>query len=194
MLKYIIQSNKSVSKLKHLKYQLVKYSSSSTNSLPISEPINKTNSIITHHEKRNLRYSCQEIYDIVYNVNDYKNFMPWCIDSKTLSSKNYNIQELTIGFKSGLFNLSEKYTSKVEYVKDQSITAISLDNKMFNHLNSKWLFTPGTNANTCTVNFYIEFSFKSEFHSHVANIFFEEVAKKIVSSFESRCRKLYGIR
>ncbi|KAL7750660.1 hypothetical protein RI367_004002 [Sorochytrium milnesiophthora] len=41
---------------------------------------------LVHSERKVLRYSPAQLYDLVSDVNQYKQFVPFCIDSKILSS------------------------------------------------------------------------------------------------------------
>lgn len=63
-----------------------------------------------HFERRLLKYSCQQVYDIVANVNSYYQFVPWCKESKIIRKDSNNPNklkaELVVGF--GVFN--ERYT------------------------------------------------------------------------------------
>jgi ribosome-associated toxin RatA of RatAB toxin-antitoxin module len=39
------------------------------------------------------RFSAEQLYHIVQDVNNYKHFIPWCTDSKVLSTTSKEIQE-----------------------------------------------------------------------------------------------------
>ena len=54
------------------------------------------------------RYSVDQLYDVVANVDDYKYFVPWCVASKTFEqSETHARADLEVGFPP----ISEKYTS-----------------------------------------------------------------------------------
>lgn len=55
-------------------------------------------------------YSMEELYDVVANVDDYKNFVPWCRESTVFEkSESHARANLVVGFPP----IVEKYTSVI---------------------------------------------------------------------------------
>lgn len=143
------------------------------------------------------------MYSVVANVAEYSSFVPWCISSNVLSLKPAStpsnppssemLAELTIGFGSGLFSFSEKYTSQVSLVPYSSVKVRAAESPLFHHLHNFWTFEP-TPDGRCSLHFSVDFAFQSSLHSSAVDLFFTNVVQKLVSAFESRCAEKYGTR
>ncbi|KAF9573879.1 Coenzyme Q-binding protein coq10a, mitochondrial [Mortierella alpina] len=124
-----------------------------------------------HYQDRTLlKYSQQEFYDLVANVDDYHKFLPWCTYSKmsapvrssvtntrteleqglrSASKPNHGVTttrhgELGIGFNS----LQERYVSTVTCQEPWMVRAVSYDSKLFKELSTTWRFTPNVPKTT----------------------------------------------
>ncbi|XP_057292422.1 coenzyme Q-binding protein COQ10 homolog A, mitochondrial-like isoform X2 [Hydractinia symbiolongicarpus] len=142
-------------------------------------------------ETKVIGYSMEQFYDVIANVDDYKYFVPWCVASRTFQkSETYARADLEVGFPP----ISEKYSSILTLARPNLVKSECMDGTLFNHLVCNWRLSEGPKeiANSCTLNFYLSFEFKSVLHSQLSDMFFDEVVRKMVSAFESRSQTLYG--
>jgi coenzyme Q-binding protein COQ10 len=141
----------------------------------------------THKERRLVRFSSEQLYQIVSHVESYHKFVPWCIGSSILRSTPTNLEaELVVGY--GMFN--EKYISDVELIRPSSVIATSKQTNLLEYLRTKWSFSPcSSNPLHCWVTFEIDFKFKSALYNQVSDMFLQDVINSMVSAFEGRCRK-----
>lgn len=142
-----------------------------------------------HQEQRLMGYSQQQMYDVVADVEHYKDFVPWCVISHVIKkSPTYLEAELEVGFQ--LF--IERYISKVTLAPPHSVQTVTQESTLFHHLHSTWDIKPGPNTGTCWLSFQVDFAFKSPLYRQVATMFFDEVVQHMMTAFESRCNTMYG--
>ena len=61
----------------------------------------------------------------------------------------------------------------------------------FKYLNNNWKFEE-SEAGHCTLDFYVDFEFKSRILQRLIEGLFAEAVRRMVRSFESRAADLYG--
>lgn len=169
----------------------------SRTSLPLTSSLSKlsysrilSNSVVTsrtHKERRLLKFSNEELYEIVSSVDSYHKFVPWCLQSTVLRSSPTHLEaELCVGY--GLFH--EKYISDVQLVRPKSVVATSRQTNLLEYLKTTWTFSPcSSNPLHCWVVFEIDFKFKSAMYNSVSDMFLQDIINSMVSAFEGRCRK-----
>jgi coenzyme Q-binding protein COQ10 len=149
----------------------------------------------SHSETRTLPYSAKQMYDLVADVEDYPQFLPWTAAARIKSRDPQGdveimIADLVVSFK--VFR--ERFSSKVTLVEgDNRIETEYLDGP-FKYLHSTWRFedATGDDATGCHVKFDVSFEFKSRLLQGAAGMFFNEAMQRIVRAFESRAKELYG--
>ncbi len=146
-----------------------------------------------HQERRLVKYTPEELFDVVSAVQHYSIFLPWCEHSVVLGvSRDSKLMkaDLKVGFR----GLSEQYTSSIHLSRPRSITVEAIDSTVFKELKSQWNFQSGPSPGSCWLEFKVEFCFRSPLYNQLASMFLDEVVKKMMTSFEQRCQQLYGQR
>ncbi|MAQ71440.1 MAG: ubiquinone-binding protein [Alphaproteobacteria bacterium] len=144
--------------------------------------------MLQHIEKRHVPYSQAQMFDLVASVDTYKDFAPWCVASriKKWDGPDVFYADLVIGYK--MFR--ERFSSKVVLERPDCIY-IEYQKGPLKHLQNRWKFED-MGDNTCVIHFSVEFEFQNVFLQKLATGFFNEVVKRMVSSFENRAAELYG--
>ena len=139
-----------------------------------------------HHEKRNLPYGAEAMYDLVADVAHYHEFLPWVSAVRIRSdSEAEMIADLIVGFKS----LREKFTSRVVKSRPRTIQVDYLDGPL-KYLRNEWTFEPTPTG--CTVNFSVDFAFRNRLFEALAGQVFDQALRKMIGAFETRADALYG--
>ncbi|CAD0196868.1 unnamed protein product [Chrysodeixis includens] len=136
-------------------------------------------------------HTMEQMFEVVSDVDNYHKFLPWCKKSIVFTRSPSNLKaDLIIGFPP----INESYTSNVTLVKPHMVKAECMDGKLFHHMLTLWRFSPGLKRElqSCVIDFRITFEFKSAFHSHLSNLFFDQVARQMESAFIEEVGRRFG--
>ncbi len=144
--------------------------------------------MLKHLEQRHLPYTPEQMFALVADVGRYQEFLPWCIASRINRRESETVfyADLVVGYK--MFR--ERFSSKVMLSPSQEIRIEYLKGPLKN-LKNRWLFIRQPD-NTCLIDFAVEFEFSNVALQTLANMFFNEVVKRMVGAFETRAEALYG--
>lgn len=141
-----------------------------------------------HSIKKILPYSPKQLYDLVADIENYDQFLPWCEQAQVIEKKSDELiyAKLSIGFKS----VKGEYVSKVKFDEDEKKISVELAEGPFKHLRQVWHFFQLESGTK--VEFDIDFKLHSKILERVMNMVFEPACKKMINAFEQRAKKLYG--
>ena len=138
---------------------------------------------------KKFNYSKKDLIELVLKIDDYKFFLPWCINSKilTINKKKKDLKiiaNLEIGFKS----FREIYTSEVIYNNQNSKIEVTSINGNIKKLLNIWEFEE-IEKKSCNVIFFIDIELKNPIVNILFNKFFNYGFEKILNSFEQRAKE-----
>ena len=140
----------------------------------------------THAEKRILRYTPEQLFDLVAAVERYPEFLPWCTAARVRSrTDKLMIADMAIGFRM----IRERFTSRVVLDRPRAIDVAYADGP-FKHLTNRWRFIPKPEG--CEIDFFVDFEFRSKLLEKMIGLLFDEACRRMISAFEGRARALYG--
>lgn len=144
------------------------------------------------HIERNalVHYSPAEMYQLVNNVDDYSNFLPWCRSSEAVEKSELEIIG-RIEIARGVLNKS--FMTKNALTPNQRID-IQLLEGPFKTLHGYWSFEPLKTSDACKVGLVLDFEFDSALMSIAAKPIFTQIANSLVDSFCKRAVEVYGER
>ena len=138
------------------------------------------------HQKKILNYNADDLFDIVIDIENYSDFIPWCSNSKIISKDNNAIvADLMISYK--LFN--ETFRSFVYFDKKKLAISINYTEGPLKSLNTSWYFRK-IKKNKTEINFNIDIKFKFWAFNKLLRNFFKTIENKMVDAFEMRAYEL----
>lgn len=144
-----------------------------------------------HDETRHVRFTADQMFDLVADVEHYPDFLPWCLGTRVRDrhsdaiKRDVFLADMVIGFKM----LRERYTSRVTLDRTALEIHVAYLDGPFKHLENRWSFRP--DAEGSVIDFYIEFEFRSKMLQSVIGRMFHEAVRVMVNAFEKRAADLY---
>ncbi|MBI3418730.1 MAG: type II toxin-antitoxin system RatA family toxin [Proteobacteria bacterium] len=142
-----------------------------------------------HHEQKILPHTPRQMFDLVADVDKYKEFLPWCCGSRVIWRKeNVFNADVDIGYPF----LRETFNSNVVLDPYERIDVV-YQSGPFSHLRNSWTFLPVKGKKThCEVVFDIDFHFSSGFLNTAIGPVFDSAVHNMVAAFEKRANSIYG--
>lgn len=136
-------------------------------------------------------HSADQMFNLIADVASYPKFLPWCAAARIRREWHQDGNDvidadLVISFK--VFR--ERFTSRVTLKPQTRQIDVEYLDGPFKYLNNHWTFTPDETG--CTVDFHVDFEFKSAILQAVIGVVFNEAMHRIVRAFETRADALYG--
>jgi len=138
-------------------------------------------------ETRRLPYSAEQMFDLVADVANYPEFLPWVVATRVRSDDGSEmVADMLVGFKA----LREKFTSRVLKERANRLEVIYVDGPM-RDLDNVWHFR-NLPEGGCEIDFCVDFTFKNKMFEMLAGQYFDRAFRKLVTAFEARADALYG--
>ena len=140
--------------------------------------------------KRLIEADKQKLIELVLDIEKYKDFIPYCLDSKVYErndkgDKIFIVADLTIG--KGIFK--DTYKSDVKYNKlNNTIYVTNIDGPL-TYLENVWKFTEKDNITE--VSFDVDFELKNKFLNILMTKSFNYGLNKIADAFQNRAEELF---
>ena len=142
---------------------------------------------------KKFNYPLDLIENLILDIDSYKEFLPWCTNSKIISrKKNKNSIEIIADLEIGYSFAKDVYTSHVKYdIMTKKIIVKAIDGPL-KILENIWVLNE-INENECEVEFFINLELKNIILNKMLNKMFDIGFKKILNSFDQRAKFLANL-
>ena len=145
---------------------------------------------------RRVRHSAENMFDLVTDVEAYPEFVPLCtgmrLRQRTRNAEGVEtlLADMEVGYKA----IRERFTSRI--VCDHTNLTILVDyvDGPFSRMKNRWVFRdePGAGQGACTVEFFIDYEFKSRVLGLLMGSMFDTAFRRFSAAFERRADQVYG--
>ena len=134
-----------------------------------------------------VKFSAQQMFDLVNDVEAYPKFLPWCGGSRIIKRED-NLVEAELLIAKGGFKKSFSTRNQI----DQGLSmTISLLNGPFSSLEGIWHFIP-LREDASKISLDLEFEMSGKLASLAFGAVFNQICNTMVSSFTARAKEVYG--
>lgn len=145
---------------------------------------------------RILKFTPDQVYSVVVDIDKYYMFVPHCQRSRVLfrdpqTNKDGSGKlkaEMIVGFGP----IHESYVSDVTFLTGKYVKVDVRTGRLFDFLLNTWEFRETPEGYT-EITFHVRFKFHSVMYRNLSELFLTQVYEKMVGAFDQRCRMLYGV-
>ena len=140
-----------------------------------------------HVAKKILPYACEQMFDLVADIQRYPEFLPAWQEVKIIAqTDSYVHVSQTLGFPL----LTQTFLSTARLERPSRLNIRSSDGP-FHNLNIIWQFLPREDEH-CEVVLEVRADLKSHLLGHLAGIFHDKAIMDILNRFELRAHSIHG--
>ena len=127
------------------------------------------------------------MFDLVADVESYKDFLPWCSNSRKISAGD---GKLCGWIEVSRLGITQSF-STCNVLDPPSRMTLALNEGPFRQLQGEWQFI-ALRDDACKVMLAMEFEFSGKLINAAFGKVFHQVANSLVESFVCRAREVYG--
>ena len=147
----------------------------------------------TFSNKRRVRHSAADMFDLVADVEHYPEFVPMCkamkVRQRTASGESVEIvvADMTVSFKL----VRETFSSRVTLDRPKLQILVEYLQGPFSYMQNRWTFRP-LDDQACEVEFFIDYEFRSRTLGMLMGGMFDLAFRRFAAAFEARADQVYG--
>jgi ribosome-associated toxin RatA of RatAB toxin-antitoxin module len=134
-----------------------------------------------------IRHSAEQMFDLVTNVADYPDFLPWCGGVEVTRADEAGMDaKIDINFK----GIRQHFATHNTHQRPGSINMQFADGP-FKKFTGYWRFIP-LRKDACKIEFALHYEFSSLILEKIIGPVFNHIANTFVESFVKRAEVIYG--
>ena len=147
----------------------------------------------TFSNKRRVRHSAADMFDLVADVEHYPEFVPMCkalkVRQRTAGPDDTEvvIADMTVSFKL----VRETFSSRVTLDRPKLQILVEYLQGPFSYMQNRWTFRP-LDDQACEVEFFIDYEFRSRTLGMLMGGMFDMAFRRFAAAFEARADQVYG--
>ncbi len=132
-----------------------------------------------------VQHSAESMYELVKNIEDYPQFLPWCEDSSFSPQDDGSIiATVNVVFKGIPFAFTT-----INFNDPPHKITMKLSKGPFKAMYGYWEFIK-INKNSCKVNFFLDYSFSNFIIEKTTGFVFGEISQSLMDSFIRQADKI----
>ncbi|MGZ8187500.1 MAG: type II toxin-antitoxin system RatA family toxin [Methylosarcina sp.] len=134
-----------------------------------------------------VKFSAQQMFDLVNDIESYPEFLPWCSGSRIIKRED-DIVEAELIISKGGFN--KTFSTRNTLVRGSRIT-LSLLNGPFSSLEGTWDFIP-LREDASKITLDLKFEMSGKLANLAFGTVFNQICNTMVASFTQRAKDVYA--
>jgi coenzyme Q-binding protein COQ10 len=143
-------------------------------------------------DKRRVKHTAEQMFDLVADVERYPEFVPMCqslrVRQRTAGSNGTEtiVADMTVSFKL----IRETFTSRVMLDRPNLRILVEYLRGPFSSMENRWTFEP-RGEGTSEVGFFIAYEFRSRMLALLMGAMFDAAFQRFAGAFEKRADVIY---